>query len=70
MNSSGIPIKALVSQALSDGGLSRRRRAALRDSIRSLRRPLRESEKRAMEVTGIDPAEVDLFFLSPDNDSN
>jgi hypothetical protein len=65
MNSSGIPIKVLVSQALSDGRLSRRRRAALRDSILSLRRPLRESEKRAMEVTSIDPAEVDLFFFEP-----
>ena len=58
MNSSVIPIEVLVSQAITAGGLSRRRRAALRDGIRSLHRPLTEAERQAMEAAGIDPAEV------------
>jgi hypothetical protein len=58
MNSSGIPIEVLVSQALTAGGLSRRRRAALRDGIRSLHRPLTAMERQAMEAAGIDAAEV------------
>jgi len=58
MNSSGILIEVLVSQVLTTGGLSRRRRAALRDGIRSLHRSLTEAERQAMEAVGIDPAEV------------
>lgn len=58
MNFSGIPIEVLVSQALTNGGLSRRRRVALRDGIRSLHRPLTAMERQAMEAAGIEAAEV------------
>jgi hypothetical protein len=58
MNSYEIPISVLTSQALTAGGLTRRRRAALRDGLRSLQRPLTKLERQAMEAAGIDAAEV------------
>lgn len=58
MSYQAIALEVLVFQSLACGGLSRRRRAAFCNGLRSLRRPLTELEEQAMEVAGIDPAEL------------
>jgi hypothetical protein len=59
MSYESMALEVLVSQSLTCGRLPRRRRAALRNALQSLRRPLTELEEQAMKVAGIDPAELD-----------